>query len=207
MNTKEEFDTFVGASTKAQPAKAYWAEQWWMARHEQKIKDSQVKVYDVVIFGDSIVHKFETDGLRSWQSLNQTHAVLNLGFSGDMTEHVLWRIQNGELSHVTASKIILMVGTNNTGLRFDSAQDTLLGVQAIVQEIQVILPDTRIIIIGLLPRSRKPGHKFRIRNQDVNMLMQSWVISKSHVSFENIETEFLIIKVLFHKRLCLTHYI
>ncbi|BCE03075.1 GDSL-type esterase/lipase family protein [Marinicellulosiphila megalodicopiae] len=191
MNAKEEFDSSAGASTRAQPAKAYWAEKWWIPRHEQKIKDSQNKNYDVVIFGDSIVHKFETDGLKSWQALNQNYSILNLGFSGDMTEHVLWRIQNGELKYVSPSKVILMVGTNNTGLRFDSAQDTLLGIQLIVKEIQAIIPETNIIIIGLLPRSRKPSHKFRVRNQEVNRLLHSWIKSNSMLSYENIETEFL----------------
>jgi len=173
-------------SLYAQPAQADWLDGWWMPRHKQKIVDSKRHQFDVVIFGDSIIHQFETVGINEWKALINYEEILNLGFSGDRTENVLWRIQHGELEHVSPSKIIILIGTNNTGHRFDDAQDTFLGIQSIIFEINNLLPHSEVILLGLLPRSKKPEHKFRIRNLEINELLAHWSSSQEEIQYYDI---------------------
>ena len=78
------------------------------------------------------------------------------GISGDRTQHLLWRIQNGELQFRHAPEVVcICVGTNNIGRDGDGADDTYLGIYSIIQEVLHRLPGTRILLPGVLPRG--PG--------------------------------------------------
>ena len=181
----------MSLSVCAVPAKVDWAESWWKPRFESKIKDSQNHKYNVVFFGDSIIHKYEDDGLKAWQLFSEYRSYLNLGFSGDMTEHLLWRIQNGALDYIQPQKIVIMIGTNNTGLRFDSVQDVFLGIQAVVKSIEIQKPQAQIILLGLLPRSRSHYHKFRIRNNEINAKLLQWSNNKQKIRYFDFSALFL----------------
>jgi len=69
---------------------------------------------DIVLLGDSITHNREINVKDSFAELRKSFAVLDLGYSGDVTQSLLWRIGNGELNGYRAKCIVLMIGTNNT---------------------------------------------------------------------------------------------
>ncbi|WP_231871528.1 GDSL-type esterase/lipase family protein [Planctomyces sp. SH-PL62] len=73
---------------------------------------------------------------------------------GDQTQHVLWRIQNGELEGLNPEAVVLMIGTNNAGS--SPADDIAAGVEAIVAELRKRLPESDILLLGVFPRSEKP---------------------------------------------------
>jgi len=78
------------------------------------------------------------------------------GVSGDRTQHLLWRVRNGELAfRHPPGVVVVCVGTNNLGRDNDSAADTFLGIRAVVLEILHRLPGTRVLLTGILPRG--PG--------------------------------------------------
>ena len=80
-------------------------EEWWVQRHAQKMtekaatktkdKTNNSKSFDLIFIGDSIVHAWELEGDVAWQTHFGHLTTLNLGYAGDRTEHVLWRIENG----------------------------------------------------------------------------------------------------------------
>ena len=75
------------------------------------------------------------------------------GISGDRTQHLLWRIQHGELEfRHTPEVVCLCIGTNNIGRDGDGAEDTFLGIYAVVQEILHRLPGCHVLLPGVLPR-------------------------------------------------------
>ena len=73
-------------------------DHWWanrlVSRHNE-IEKARGKVVDLVLLGDSIMHFWEQRHPDSWKKLTENRTVLNLGYAGDRTQHVLWRINNG----------------------------------------------------------------------------------------------------------------
>lgn len=83
-----------------------WSRDWWLPRHSEKIEEAKRRDIDVVFIGDSITHGWENEGAETWQAFYGERNALNLGFSGDRTEHVLWRLQNGALDDIAPSLIV-----------------------------------------------------------------------------------------------------
>ena len=42
---------------------------------------------------------------------------MNLGIGGDRTQHVLWRLDNGNIDGIKPKLAVLMIGTNNSAAR------------------------------------------------------------------------------------------
>ncbi|MFO0867156.1 MAG: GDSL-type esterase/lipase family protein [Gemmataceae bacterium] len=72
---------------------------------------------------------------------------------GDRTEHVLWRLQNGELDNIKPKAMVLMIGTNNTGA--NKAEQISDGIEAIVKHVRKTSPDTKILLLAVFPRGEK----------------------------------------------------
>lgn len=148
---------------------------WWLPRHEEKLtlKDS-MKSVDLVFLGDSITQAWETKGATVWEAFYRPLNALNLGFNGDRTEHVLWRIEHGAVDDIQPKLLLLSIGTNNTGHRQDTAEETALGIQKILSLLQQKLPYTSILLLAIFPRSAKPTQRMRRLNNDINHIIQSY---------------------------------
>ena len=145
----------------------------WMKRHAKALEQAKAGGSEVVFLGDSITQGWEGRGVQVWRKyfLDPPYRALNLGFGGDRTEHVLWRIDHGELDGYKAKAIVLMIGTNNTGHRArekESPIDTLLGIWEIVERIRAKQPTARIILTAILPRGKDANDPLRQRNEEVN---------------------------------------
>jgi beta-glucosidase len=115
--------------------------------------------YDLEFIGDSITQGWEGNGKNVWQEFYGHRKVINMGVSGDRTEHVLWRFENGQLDGIKAKVAIVMIGTNNSNKNKDGTDayndnDILDGVTAIVNQIRTRQPDTKIILLGIFPRGK-----------------------------------------------------
>ena len=122
---------------------------------------------NLVFVGDSITDGWRGGGKPVWQKHFATFKALNLGISGDSTQHVLWRMKNGELDGYKARLFVIMIGTNNGG---DSAPDVAAGITALVNEIKSKQPQARILLLAIFPRSEKP-EPGRQKNEEVNKLI------------------------------------
>ena len=111
--------------------------------------------YDIEFIGDSITQGWEVRGSNVWHEYYGHRKVINFGVSGDRTQHVLWRFNQGQLNDIKAKVAVVMIGTNNSGKGRNTADEILAGVQAIVEQIRVRQPDTKIILLGIFPRG--PG--------------------------------------------------
>ena len=90
----------------------YWWANRFLSRH-QAIEKVKGKTVDVVMLGDSIMHFWEWKHPQSWATFTAGRTVLNLGYGGDRTQNVIWRINHGELDGYDAKCVVLMIGTNN----------------------------------------------------------------------------------------------
>jgi beta-glucosidase len=160
---------------------APWAVEWWLPRHQAKLNEIKQRQYniDLVFLGDSITHNWESKGAAYWQDFYTERNALNLGFGGDRTEHVLWRLQNGAVENLAPKLVVLMIGTNNTGHRQDPAEETALGVRHILDELQERLPNSKILLLAILPRSAHSDSPLRVLNQEVNQLIKSYADNRS----------------------------
>ncbi len=170
---------------------AKWAQRWWMKRHQQKLADlkKQGKV-DLLMIGDSITHGWEGRGKATWEQYYKKRNAFNIGFSGDRTENVLWRMDHGAIDGISPKLAVLMIGTNNTGHRFDPALATANGIQAIVNKLKKKLPKTKVLILGIFPREAKADGKQRQRNAEINKIISTYADGKM-VHYLNINKHFL----------------
>ncbi|NLQ17717.1 acetylglucosamine-6-sulfatase [Marinomonas sp. M1K-6] len=164
---------------------------WWLPRHEVKLaqKNAMERV-DLVFLGDSITQAWEQEGADVWQAFYQSRQALNLGFNGDKTENVLWRLANGEVDNIQPKLLVLLIGTNNTGHRMDKAEDTALGIKQILSVLAEKLPKTKVLLLAIFPRSAKPRQKLRTLNNEVNQLIRTYADDKK-VFFLDINSLFL----------------
>jgi beta-glucosidase len=110
--------------------------------------------YDIEFIGDSITQGWEEKGRNVWHEFYGSRKAINFGVSGDRTQHVLWRFQQGQLDGIKAKVAVVMIGTNNSGGNENSEADILAGVTAIVQEIRTRQPDTKILLCAIFPRGK-----------------------------------------------------
>jgi lysophospholipase L1-like esterase len=158
------------------------------ARHKGFLADIKKMngVANLVFVGDSITDGWRGAGKTVWQKHFAPYKALNLGISGDRTEHVLWRMKNGELDGYFARLFVIMIGTNNGG---DSAPDVAAGIEAIIKEIKGKQPNARILLLGIFPRSEQPDPA-RNKNDDVNKLIAKFDDKKS-IKYLDIGDKFL----------------
>lgn len=170
---------------------ASWAEQWWMPRHEAKIAERKAMgQVDLLMIGDSITHQWEDVGRPVWDEYYGERRALNLGFSGDRTEHVIWRLQNGEVDGIQPKLAVLMIGTNNTGHREESAEHTASGIQRVISELRLRLPETKILLLGIFPRGATKDDSLRLRNDAINGLIAGFA-DEEHVWYQDLSKAFL----------------
>jgi lysophospholipase L1-like esterase len=136
---------------------------WWRQRFAEKAAEMRGNPVDLVFYGDSITQNYEKDGPEPWRDFQPVwtkyygnrHA-LNLGFKGDTTAHLLWRIENGEAAGIRPRAAVVLIGANNFGRVHWPAASTEAGIEKIVAELRARLPGTHILLLGVLPSIRSP---------------------------------------------------
>jgi lysophospholipase L1-like esterase len=136
----------------------------------QRAKDAPGD-YDLEFIGDSIMQGWEGRGSNVWQNYYGSRKCLNFGVSGDRTQHVLWRFEQGQLDGIKAKVAIVMIGTNNSNKEDNTEDDILAGVTAIVQQIRTRQPDTKIILLSIFPR----GKSFSVQRGKILQVNQALV--------------------------------
>lgn len=178
-------------SVRPEVQNAEWAVQWWMPRHEEKLKEkANLKNCQLVWIGDSITHGWEGEGKELWNARFAKFDALNLGFSGDRTEHVLWRLQHGAVEGLNPKLVVVMIGTNNAGHRQERSEETAAGVEAIVRELRERLPDSKILLLGIFPRGALPKDPMRQLNDKTNTMI-SKLADGDKIVFLDISPKFL----------------
>jgi len=163
---------------------------WWADRHKEileKVKASPNA--SLVLLGDSITQNYEKskqpdeDFQPTWQRFYAPRGALNLGFSGDRTEHVLWRLDNGEVDGIRPRAVVLLIGTNNTAAGH-SAAETELGIDAVVEKLKQKLPQTSILLMGILPN--EVSETKAAADREINIYLSAKYVSDPKVTFLDI---------------------
>ena len=134
---------------------------WWRERHIAKRAELRRANPALIFLGDSITQNWERDGPEDWRDFTPVwrrfygdRNAVNLGFKGDTTASLLWRIQNGETDGIAPKVAVILIGANNLGRVHWSAEDTVAGIAEIVTELRRRLPATRLLLLSVLPSER-----------------------------------------------------
>ncbi|HTQ39570.1 MAG TPA: GDSL-type esterase/lipase family protein [Pirellulales bacterium] len=107
---------------------------------------------DLLFVGDSITQGWETRGKDVWDKYYGNRKAMNDGISGDRTQHVLWRHDQGNIDGIHPKLAVIMIGTNNSNGKDNTAEEIADGVTAIVHQLREKLPDTKLLLLGIFPR-------------------------------------------------------
>jgi beta-glucosidase len=161
----------------AQPISRFNDGGWWIRgrglEKRNEIAANAGAEYDIVMVGDSITHRWERkggEGRALFAGLKKTYRILNLGYGGDRTEHVIWRLSNGELEGYTAKLFTVMIGTNN---RDKNPADVAAGVKRILALIQEKHPESKIVLMPIFPRGPSKDGR-HARNVKVNEIIKGY---------------------------------
>ena len=144
----------------------------WRQRHEGFVKEAQERRPDVVFLGDSITDMFQNaGGFDVWNRYFATNSV-NMGISGDRTENVLWRVQNGAVD-AQPKAVVLMIGVNNIASPGETTLDTFLGVKSILGEIAHRSPKTTTLLMPVMPWGYEPDGPYRRMTRRLNETLRA----------------------------------
>ncbi|GAN77351.1 GDSL-type esterase/lipase family protein [Acidisphaera rubrifaciens] len=145
----------------------------------------------LVFLGDSITQNWELAGPPDWADfapvwnrLFAPHGALNLGYAGDATGNLLWRLRDGELDGLAPRAVVLLIGVNDILLHGHSAPSVVAGIDAILVELNHRVPDARVLVLGLLP-SRVSGWVSR-QSKAVNAALASRNWSGTKVDYLDV---------------------
>ncbi|HEV8551184.1 MAG TPA: GDSL-type esterase/lipase family protein, partial [Polyangiaceae bacterium] len=154
----------------------------WRQKHERLLSTPNRAAAEVVFLGDSITEAWHF--APAYKERFQRYAPLNLGISGDLTQHLLWRLEHGEVDGIHPKVAVLMIGVNNLAGGF-SSEDTMGGVRAVVGAVRARLPDTFILLLGVLPARQDPENPLRAKIAATNQLLAG-LAAPGHVAFYDL---------------------
>lgn len=163
--------------------------QWWVKRHEamnERVKKGDV---DLIFIGDSITQGWEGAGKEVWAERYEKRKAVNLGISGDRTQHVLWRLDHGNIDGIHPKAAVIMIGTNNSNKEDNTVAEIAEGVTAIVRRLRDRLPETKILLVAIFPRGQQPSPQ-RGKVLQVNQVLNKLADGK-HVWFIDFGYKFV----------------
>jgi beta-glucosidase len=163
---------------------------YWMAREAQNEAQIALGHANVVFLGDSITDFMMTGlGEPVWTTIFEPLGADDLAVGGTTTSQVLWQVQVGQVAAVTPNVVVLLIGTNNLA-GGQSPTSVAGGITAIVKEIKGQLPNTKILLLGILPRGQNFNDPLRQPIAQVNQLI-SQLDDGNQVKFLDIGSAFL----------------
>ncbi len=163
-------------------------EKWWNGNCERILSDIKKMDgrIDVAFVGDSITARWR--GSENWTKHWGSYRAVNMGIGGDQTQHVLWRLQNGDLEGYKAKLFVVMIGTNNMWGKTSDPAHAAAGVKAVIDLIQSKQPQAKILLMSILPVGEKPNPG-RDKRAEVNKLISKY--SGGSVEYMDIWDKYL----------------
>ena len=160
----------------------------WQDRHKKFLENIKKGDAELLFLGDSITQGWEGSGKGVWSEEYESKKAVNLGIGGDRTQHVLWRLENGEIDGVKPKAAVVMIGTNNLGA--NTNEEIIAGITAIVKKLNDKLPKTKVLLLGIFPRGEKADNPLRSRIKAINIEIAKLDNDKT-VFYKNIGGQFL----------------
>ncbi|MCH5719263.1 GDSL-type esterase/lipase family protein [Niabella hibiscisoli] len=150
---------------------------WWAQKSDI---DSLIQASnpDIIFLGNSITQG--TGGHRTYvtykpgfsifDSLFSNYKWENAGISGDRTQNILFRLQNGTFKYAQPKVIVVTIGVNNF-IDNDSPEEIVTGIMAIAQWIKDNMPLSKLILTGPLPTGLRQTDERRKKFEQIHALL------------------------------------
>ena len=169
-------------------------EDWWSNRHQTILLGLKTNP-NLILVGNSIFHSLEEEDRKEVKAKYlDRYRTLNMGVSGDRTENVIWRLENGALEGISPKVAIVLIGTNNTDgnhyLNISTPTELADGIYKICDLIHRKLPDTEILLMGILPY----GYNANLRNNTnkaTNQLISAFPEKNPKIHYIDIGSEYI----------------
>lgn len=163
-------------------------------RHDEFMKDREALEkkgpIQLVLEGDSITDFWRyPEGKQVFDHYFKQYNPFNTGIGGDQTQHLLYRLNEGEIDGLHPKVVMLMIGTNNLG-NGQSVAETVAGITCVVKTIHAKVPEAKILLLGVFPRGMKADDHFRGEIKDVNEQI-SKLNGQDNVTYLDIGSKFL----------------
>lgn len=120
--------------------------------HESFLARGKAGPIGVLFLGDSITEGWG-EAPHIWEHYFGKYQPANFGIGGDQTQHVIWRIENGELDGITPKVVVLMIGTNNSAAH--TGELIADAVKKIIDLTRAKIPGARVLLLAILPRGAR----------------------------------------------------
>lgn len=120
--------------------------------HEKFLARTKSGPIGVLFMGDSITEGW-TKAPHIWEKYFGKYQPANFGIGGDQTQHVIWRIENGELDGISPKVMVLMIGTNNSGQH--TGEQIADANKKIIDLARAKIPGLKVLLIAILPRDAR----------------------------------------------------
>ena len=199
ISSKSKFNTATHPvpSPEYRGASAGWGEgKDWYSQHEAINQIGNKRDVNLVFLGNSITQGWGGEDRQIWSAAPEIwktrykpRRAANFGISGDRTQHILWRIENGNFDNIEPELIIVTVGVNN--FNANTAEEIINGIETIVKKLNTKLPKTKILVLGPLPTGEFPTSKNRIKYNKIHNIM-GYLKADENIYYENIGSAFLL---------------
>jgi len=161
----------------------------WLVRFQGNLDKLKSGPYDLIFDGDSITDFWQTPGrgLEIWKARYGAIKMADFAISGDQVQHVLWRLQHGELAGQDPKLIMLMIGTNNGG---EDPKEIADGIKLLLNEYETQCPDAHILLLGVFPRGAAAKAPIRDWIAKINAIISTYDDGK-RVTYLDIGAKFL----------------
>ena len=116
----------------------------------KRVKENQGQA-EVIFVGDSITQGWGGNGKAVWAKYYAPRHALNLGIGSDHTQHVLWRLDHGNLDGLKPKVAVVLIGVNNIPDEKNTPRQVLEGVTAVVMKLREKLPQTKVLLLAIFP--------------------------------------------------------
>lgn len=121
--------------------------RWFGRMHADYVAQTKSKKFDLCFMGDSITQMWPGDLFGKYYG---KYNAVNFGIGGDRCENVLWRLEDGELKGTNPKVLVLLIGTNNSGM--NTAEEMAYGISTVVKALRTTCPKTKILLLGVFPK-------------------------------------------------------
>ncbi len=142
----------------------------WLYRFEGNLEKYKGP-HDIIFEGDSITDGWQGGGRAVWDAHFGKIKIADFGISGDQVQHLLWRVQHGQLDGQDPKLVMIMIGTNNSG---QNPQDVADAIKLLIGEYEKQCPHAQILLLGIFPRSAKANDPQRLWGNKVNVIISGY---------------------------------
>lgn len=152
-------------------------------RHQKILELKEKQRIELIFLGDSLTQGWEEYELL-WDRYFAKYHPANFGVGGDRIEHVKWRIFHQELDGLAPKVLVILIGTNN--LLVNTAEEIVCGIEELVEIIREKLPNTKLLLLGLLPRNPDgQGMDYNIKIDQINEKLKAFC-TDNHICFAEL---------------------